>query len=383
MLKFSAPMPYTIEYINKILDINKQIKKSKITSLYASLPSTCNLFSGFEQKRNIYLKQTDFNYWKFLMCYSIEKGMEFIYLLNNPASFDLSSPDFIKKIEKLDKLLCELKKIGITKLRAASAPLISYLCKNYSQFDIYASTSFEFKTISEYQNFFMFHPNVKQIVPSHDINKNFRLLKNLKKDYPQTEIEIMVNEGCMQGCPNRNLHSNLNIDFNVTYKDDLCLSNKYCMTYCNNVMKILPFHSLTLNNNIYPWEIEKYSKIGINNFKLVGRDMFTFKIENYLNEYLLYLKCIDDYKISDNISIVSFIHHLSEQTELKGLKTAEIKKYLPNINHFIKYGHLCASICGVDCRYCYKCAEKIQKVFFTKQEEERKRHISVCFINNI
>ena len=56
-----------------------------------------------------------------------------------------------------------------------------------------------------------------------------------------------------------------------------------------------------------------------------------------------------------------------------------------NINefshHFKKYGHLCALICGVECKYCYKCAEKIQKVFEKKQEEQRKRILPVCVVN--
>ena len=49
--------------------------------------------------------------------------------------------------------------------------------------------------------------------------------------------------------------------------------------------------------------------------------------------------------------------------------------------HFKKYGHLCASRCGVECRYCYKCAEKIQKVFMKKQEEQQKSTMPFCVIN--
>ena len=56
------------------------------------------------------------------------------------------------------------------------------------------------------------------------------------------------------------------------------------------------------------------------------------------------------------------------------------KKYLPDIKYFQKYGHLCASRCGVECRYCYKCAEKIQKVYEKKMKEREKEphYVPAC-----
>ena len=133
-------------------------------------------------------------------------------------------------------------------------------------------------------------------------------------------------------------------------------------------------------NVIYPWEIEAYGKIGINKFKLVGRDAYTYRIQNYLNEYLLYLKGIDDIKNIENEPINTFIHHLVNTEVLKQLKVKEVKNLLPKINHFKKKGELCATVCGVNCFYCHKCAEKIEKVFKKKQEEMKKRTMPVCVI---
>ena len=379
MYKFSAPMPYNTDDIQKLLDINNKIEKSKITSLYASLPSTCDMSCGFEQTRNVQFEKSNFDYWKNLFSCSLEKGVDFIYLLNSPLPFDLKNPSFNKQLEKLDNLLSELKKLGINKLRAANPQLMSYLGKNYIDFDIYASTSLDYKTIFEYQNFIMLHKEIKQIVPSHDINKNFKLLKNIKHDYPDLDIEIMVNEGCMKGCPHRNLHESIQYDNSVKKADDLTLSGGYCLKCCNYVMNKYPFYSLTLNNNIFPWEIEEYSKIGINKFKLVGRDAFTYRIKGYLDEYYLYFKAIDDYKSVEDVSIITFIHHLLGSYELSELKTKDIKHLLPKTDHFKKYGHLCASHCGVECRYCYKCAEKIQKVFEKKQKV--KRNMPCCIMS--
>ena len=379
--KFSAPMPYTIDDINKLININKNIKKSKITSLYASLPSTCDFFTGLEQARNIYFKQSNFDYWEKLFTFSLEKGVDFIYLLNNPTPLDLKNPSFNIQLEKLDKLLQKFIKLGINKLRIASPQLMTYISTQYKEFDILASTALEYKSIQEYQNFIMLHPEIKQIVLSHDVNKNFQLVKNLRKNYPHLDIEIMVNEGCMQGCPHRHLHENLNTDKTVSYNNNLALSGKYCGVLCTHIYHKYPFHSLTLNNNIYPWAIKEYAKIGVNNFKLVGRDMYTQRISEYIEEYFLYLKAVDNYKYAKNVQVTTFIHHLTYSRELQQLLVKDIYNYLPKISRFKKYGYLCTSRCGVECRYCYKCAERIEKVFKKKQEEIKKRTMPVCVIS--
>ena len=379
MYKFSAPMPYSTDNINKLLDINKQVEKSAITSLYMSLPSSCNLFTGFEQHRNFMLNQTDWDYWKNLAEFILNKNIDFIYLINSPAHIYTKTPKLERQLDKLDILLNELRKIGVNKLRVANHKLISYLHKNYSDFDLYASTSFEFKLLMEYKNFMFIHPYVKQVVPSHDLNKNFKFLKNLKNLIPDIDIEIMINEGCINACPVRNLHAESIMD-EFKEENDNIFSNYYAPNYFCIKMENFPIYELTRSNVLYPWDIEEYSKIGINKFKLVGRDGYN-NFNDYIRLYTAYLKGIDDIKFIQNHSLSDFTHHLKSNPILKQLKVKDYIKYLPQISYFKKYGHFCASRCGVECRYCYKCAEKIQKVFENKQQEQMKRNISVCVMD--
>ena len=236
MYQFSAPMPYNKEDINKLLDINNHVQKSRITSLYACVPRGCEVFTGFEQSRNFAFKDVNWDYWKRLINQTIDNNCDFIYLLNSPRPLDIENPNFSKQLEKLELLLTELRKIGVKKLRVAAGQLMSYIAKHYSDFEILASTSLEYKTIWEYQNFIAFHPEVKQIVPSHDVNKNFLLLKNLRKRYPNVEIELMVNEGCLQGCPNRMFHEMISIDNNIVINNDECLSGSYATNFCNSII---------------------------------------------------------------------------------------------------------------------------------------------------
>lgn len=379
MYKFSAPMPYTKENITNLLNINNYVEKSKISTLSFSLPSSCNLFSGFEQYRNYLLKNSDWNYWKDLISYSLDFGIDFIYLLNNPNCIFIENPNFEKQLEKLDKLLNELQNIGVNKLRISEHRLIDYISKNYPYFNIYASTSFEFKNIAEYKNFMFMHPNVKQIVPSHDCIKNFTLLKNIKKLFPKVEIELMINEGCSNGCPTRIMHAAEKTDRTIISKKNKILSNLYWTSnFCGKFEDRFPFYAIVKSNVIYPWEIEEYSKIRINNFKFVGRGLYQFQPEECLSMYLYYLKGLDNFKYIENVPMRKFIFHLLFNSKLKKLTVKDVKNLLPDIKHFRKYGKLCSSACGVECRYCYKCADKIQQVFEKKMKEEQKREVSAC-----
>ena len=379
MYKFSAPMPYTTEDIDKLLSINKEIEKSKITNLFGALPYSCELFTGFEQYRNVSLNNVSWDYWKRLISYCLEADIDFVYLFNSCSRMPIESPDCKIMLEKLDKLLAELSSIGVTKLRLAEHKLIKYIVNNYSKFDIYASTSFEFKSISEYQNFMFMHPYIKQIVPSHDLIKNFTFLKNLKNLLPDVDIEILTNEGCLTGCPCRNGHASEHFGKLVMLNDDINLSNLfYTSVFCRNLHQIHPIYSFIKSNIIYPWEINEYSKIGINKFKFSGRDIYHFGFDSCLKIYGSYLKCIENFKEYKDLPINEFIYHHNSSASLRLLKTKEIRHLLPKIAHFKKYGHLCASKCGVECRYCYRCAEKIQKVFLKKQKEQELKSTPFC-----
>ena len=246
MYQFSAPMPYTIDDIQKLININNQIEKSRITSLYACVPRGCEVFTGFEQSRNISVDNVSWDYWKNLIEFTLSQGCDFIYLLNSPRPLDIENSEFTKQLEKLDFLLSELKNMGVNKLRLASGQLMAYINKYYPDFQILASTSLEYKTICEYQNFLYFHGEVKQIVPSCELNRNFKMLSHLRKHYPNVEIELMVNEGCLQGCPNRMLHQYISIDRTKTINDDICLSQNYATSFCFPITTKYTFQSIVM-----------------------------------------------------------------------------------------------------------------------------------------
>ena len=357
MYEFSAPMPFFPKYIDILCIINQETEKSKIKTLYFSLPSNSPDFTGFEQGRYTWQENAGFDYWKPLIEYSLEKEFNFIYLLNSPKVYNPEHESIDEHLEKLNSLLQKLKSLGCTKVRVCNPQVMGYLNENYPEFELYVSTSAELHNIKQYANMLSMFNNIKEFVPAFDLNKNFKFLKNFKQRYPNIKLELMVNESCLPGCPIRNPH-NIFSSRITNFKDGrACFTNNFYLGKCSEIKYRQGAFYLCNANVIYPWEIEAYSEIGINNFKLIGRNSDRFDNGRYFVSYLLYLKGVDNYK---HIAPHPIRHFLNGNT--LEIPVRELRDYLPDIEYFKKNGHLCASSCGAECSYCFKCAEKVQEV---------------------
>ena len=222
--------------------------------------------------------------------------------------------------------------------------------------------------------------NIKEFVPSYNLNKNFYYIKNIKKKFPNIEIEIMVNEGCISFCPMRNEHNNVNLEPVSKNIQSQIFNGEYFIKKCSQYFIDNIFEYLCKCNVIYPWELAEYKSIGINRFKLVGRNNYKFFNGEYFDYYKFYLQGVDDIQKIKNIPIRYLNHYMSSFENFNFFTVSDIQKYLPKINHFKKYGHLCNSKCEVQCRYCCECAEKIKKVFEKKQKELQKRTMPFCIM---
>ena len=190
-------------------------------------------------------------------------------------------------------------------------------------------------------------PFIKSINIATDDNKNFVFLQSLKKALHNVDLEIMVNENCIHGCCGRISHP----------------QSHFCVWPCRKIKErigVIPYFIRT--NIIYPWDLEYFSSIGVNSFKIVSIPLRS-KIENI--EYLKnYLDCVE-YGI-DNLSAKDFFAgifnlNIKELKIRNNIQLAELKKYLPQMEYFVKNGHRCADICNVSCKYCYDCIEKVKE----------------------
>ena len=335
MYTFSVIMPNKIEYVDRIIDINNGITKSRITTFYGSLSKYCNLFTGFERIKRYSYERIEWDDWKKLAEYALSKNFDLVYLLDSSEPVDFELEVTKQKLDKLDILLNELKILGINKLRIASLKLMTYIEENYPYFEIMAAPNLEYNGLAEYKNLIRFHKNINQIVPTTNINKNFKLLSLLKKEYSNINIKIVLDEFCMYNCLYKNCC------------DKSCITNQ----------KISAYDRLVFTTTIFPSQIKEYAKIGINDFELLGYPKIGYSAQ--LDRILWY---ISDLETNNSTGYYNLILDEFDCVRDSFLTLKELKKYLPDIKHFVKYGHLCSSICGTECNYCFKCSEKLKKI---------------------
>lgn len=364
MNKFSTPLPFNKQRIDEFAQINEQVEKSKIVTLYNSLPTESKDFCGFEQPRcNNEEPVKTLDDFLHIVEYALNKGFDFVYLINSPRIFKSENKkELEEQFDKLDKIITGLKKLGLNKFRISNPQLMQYLNLNYPEVKIYVSTSLELNNVKQVENILYSFNNVEEIIPNYEQNKNFLFLKNLRKKFPNLKIELMANEGCIAGCPFRKYHSAL-FPWKVL-KDSGNFESKYETFYktkCNSIRDRSYWEYFCTLAILYPWEIKEYNKIGIDHFKFVGRDSLLFGKKGYSNILKWYLMSVDNEHYADDIP-----HNLFSSYVWKGnskIKIKDIKKYLPKIEHFKKYGHICSSRCGIECRYCYDCAAKLSKKY--------------------
>lgn len=359
MIEFSAPLPFNIEHIDYLYKSNLLVNKSRITSLYSCLPINSDETCGFEQSRVETLEKMNFKDLAIFINYAKDKGFEFVYLINSPKPFDTAKEDLNLQLDKLSNLLLNLKKIGCSSLRVTNTQLILYISNNFPEFKIYASTSQEYFSIKQYQNLFKKFSNIKEVLPSVEQTKNFLFLKNFRKLFPNIDVELILNEACMGGCPFRVHHSLITSSLPLSeYRQ----YDKNYLEMCTQVSSSDVYLYICRLNTIYPWDIFEYTKIGVNKFKFVGRNAPIFRTGAYMKIYRDYMLGVDNPSYLDKMPFRYLNHYIVGRQDFN-YTVEQIRPYLPSIKHFLKNGHLCHSMCGIDCLYCYNCADKMRKKY--------------------
>lgn len=341
----SRPMPFDFKQIDDIKALNSKFKKLKIITLYNSYPAPlCYTFGGeFQTNRGFNDDIKTFDDFARYIKYTKESGFRFIYNLNNPKPF--FKDDFERNKKSLFELLANLKNAGCNDLKIANDQLLKIISEEKMGFNLHVSTSCEYLNLQNYIHLLDLYPDIVSVNLPTDENRNFRLLKNLRKRYPKLEIELLVNEPCLFGCPSRRIHP----------------STDFCYFNCKDIRSKqsgLPFFFKC--NMIYPWWLEYYSAIGINHFKF---SLYRRGKNQHLQTIEPYFACVESG--SENIPLQEFFTNILKlfgQDYKKDLTLADIKPYFPDVRYFIKNGDKCLNRCGSECTYCMECGEKVKKI---------------------
>ena len=356
MYEFSCPLPFNFKTIDEIVELNSTLKKSKVTTFYNNIPlplaDNYDCWIKIVRGKNEDIKSYD-DFFKYVK-YAADKGFKFTYLMNSPKPF--SERDFLTFKDDVYYLLDYLDKTGCHDIKVANTQ-VAQLINEYApdKFNLHVSTAFEYHNISQYKYLFNNYPNFNLIDITNDENHNFKLLKALRENFANIKLELMVNQACIKGCPARISHLSIN-DFFVFD--------------CQKLRKDMKeLHFFLKTGVIYPWNLEYYSSLGINNFKIVIAAMNNGK-NNFRDISILksYLEAVE-YGV-DDMTVKAFFTKIftsMRRTDIanskisQSLKMQEIMHLFPNIKHFIAHGHECSAKCGIECNYCYEYSKKIEE----------------------
>lgn len=345
--EFSVPMPLDYKVIDSLAALNKKYKKSQVVTLYNNVPFplTEKWDLWFQINRgenpNIRSYQDFFKYAR----YAQDKGFKICYLMNSSKVFSEKNFNSIKS--EFYKILNLLQKNHIDEIKFANTQVATLINESKYKFKLSSSTAAEYNSVEQYQNLAKNFDNVKFADVAIDQAQNFGFLRNLRKALPDMKLELMINEYCLKGCPSRISH----------------VTERYLYTFnCHRLANEDEAYFLIKSSAIYPWNLEYYSAIGINNFKYVATQNDGMR-SNYhnLKPMDLYLGMveygIENYTAKDFFNGIYFKRFCKDDR----IRLKEVIPYLPDIKHFVKYGDKCATRCGVDCDYCQVCAKYLNR----------------------
>ena len=199
-------------------------------------------------------------------------GLKFAYLFNAPFKFGVNKN--LKDVEEYINWVVSIFKAD--SLVIASPALMSFVRKLYPDISLCISTIAGVLNASQLEKFLIFNPS--RVVLHHDANRNFTELQDLicKARSWGVEVEIMVTESCLRGCPQREAHY---LYLGRGKADEVFHSA------CGKKRMIYPREFLKANV-IRPEDVQIYEQMGINLFKITGRSKPANWMPEVVNAYL-------------------------------------------------------------------------------------------------
>jgi collagenase-like PrtC family protease len=239
-----------------------------------------------------------------------DHGIEFNYTLNS-----YNSRDYFDNSIKLMGLLTRLKSIGVNTITYIHPVLIDYI----KPFGFKSCASLLANIDNETSLSYFIKYGFDRIVLSEDIIKQIPLLKRLKALTPENvTLEIIIDNGCINRCPNKLSHHQNNYNKSITEK-----SIFFCHEIANTKKDIIKA------NVIHSKALYRYSDIGFHLFKMCGR------------------------LLSDDHLLKNFDHYMTEQ---QTYSCTRFDVDLPNIDWDKYYNFMfsepgCTGSCSI-CNFC-------------------------------
>lgn len=335
-MNFTVPCDYKMDTIKKICSMSKKYK-SNIAEVYGNLPDFMPVGNG----RGYIAYNDKLEEFERYVKYAKELGVKFNYTINAACTEnqELTYLGQKKIIERMDYLI----DIGIEKYTVASISLLQLLHHVYKdKIDITLSTISNVNSVNRAIQAEKIGASV--IVLGEDETRNIDLIKNIKKNV-KCKLEIIVNSMCLWNCIYRQNHYNsLSHIKNENQTECSFYPNQCYMIKLKNPVERIK------SPWIRPEDIHKYEELGIDLFKIIGRE---------INQKADWVRMIEAYcQKKYNGNLIELLYAFSEKPDVY----LENKSLDGFVDYFFNNEYKCSNICCTGkCDYCIKFYEKVKR----------------------
>lgn len=327
---YSMPADFRKETIDAYDRLNSSYKDSRIIETYGQVTLEANFESG---RNSRVIPQIDLIGLREYIDYAKARNIEFNYTFNAPYMHNIEfTSDGVARIKSY---LYDLHWAGVRTLTIAMPSLMELVQSSGLDFTIKASTICQITNANK--AIFFKNRGIDRIVLDESVNRDFQTLKRVRDAFGE-KVEIIVNSLCHKECTYRMFHY---LQTCGTYRQEL---EKSACNYFGHRCSLKVLEDLALLAKlcwVRPEDVKYYNQIGIQYFKLQGR------------EYILTgdpVKAVEYYFKGD------YDGNLMALLDLFTTRLA-FKFYLDNkklegfIKPFVENDNFCKRDCP-SCRYC-------------------------------
>lgn len=348
---FTVASDFKKETIQSFINLNSKVE-IPVTEFYGSIKSS-KIGSG---RKFFELPDVTKDELKKYIDYCKENNIKFNYTLNLSCA---DNKEFTKEgREELIKEIRDLVELGITDFTIALPSLIEIFSSEFPNVDITLSVITGVDSVSKMETFCQYE-NIKNIYIHERVYRQINLMKKLidiAHSYNK-KVGIIVNSFCLSDCPYRQYHYNFGA--HATIGSEYIIP-EYYGSKCA-LMKVEDKRNVLNAPWIRPEDISMYIKLGIDRFKISGREMHS----NNAN-MLKVVETYNSYKFDGNLAELFMCFTKCAYSEIFYIRNDEkLSQYLQTIFRG-------ESICNINgCTNCMKCKEALNSIQINKENKEK------------
>lgn len=333
MKVFSMPADFKEKTIQEYKELNQTYDNVLIRETYGQLTEACMHKSGRAKSTIPQVGMRDLEKY---VEFSKKNGIEFNYTLNAACFGNYEFSD--EGIKEIKGLLRDLQNMGANNL-TLTTPAIIELVKNIApDMNIKVSAIAQVDSVKKMKHYIDI--GVERIVVEPSVTKNFTILKNMAEQGAD-KLEVIVNDKCMRDCPYKIFH------YNQTAHDNSKRGESYYFMSCG-VKKSCNPQSYLNQNWLRPEDLHLYENMGIQNFKVEGRE---FVLEG---DIVRLLKTYINESFDGNLLDLLHIFAPYDTEHQPYIDNKALDGYVEGFyNHKVSCNHICER-----CGYCAKFMRK-------------------------